>query len=137
MMLLLLSILLGICQSPTFYLIAMFGQYIYDGDGGRIGQTVTGSVYVEYSYFNDTSTGISRVLAELDSGENYIYGGRLLHKSGLNGSIFYHQDGLGGISAISDVYGAPLNIYEHKEIGICQIYRILRSLSFLQEMNLI
>ena len=92
-------------------------EYTYDGDGERIRQTVTGSVYAEYDYFNDTSTGLARVLTELNSQENYIYGGRLLYRINPEALFFYHQDGLGSISVVSDVYGDPLNSYEYDVFG--------------------
>ena len=71
----------------------------------------------EYTYFNDTSTGLTRVLTELNNQENYIYGGRLLYRTDPQGLFFYHQDGLGSTTVVSDVYGDPLNIYEYDVFG--------------------
>lgn len=96
-------------------------NYTYDGDGIRNGQSVSGSVYgndIEYIY--DFNAGLPRLLVEKDdSGKenNYIYAGRVFSRIGPEGQVFYHQDGLGSISVVSDVYGSPLNWYTYDAFG--------------------
>ncbi|OPX85112.1 RHS repeat-associated core domain-containing protein [Pelotomaculum sp. PtaB.Bin117] len=97
-------------------------QYTYDGDGNRLSQSVSGSVYGsdEYSYIYDINTGIPRLLVEKDdtgNTNNYTYAGRLLSRIDPAGIAYYHQDGLGSISVITDVYGNPLNRYTYDAFG--------------------
>jgi RHS repeat-associated protein len=84
--------------------------------------SVSGSVYGsdEYSYLYDINTGIPRLLLERDGVGNtndYLYAGRLLSRIGPEGMVYYHQDGLGSISVITDVYGNPLNHYTYDAFG--------------------
>lgn len=95
-------------------------EYTYDGDGNRLGQSVSGSVYANYEYIYNINTGIPRLLVEKDSTgntNNYIYAGRLLSRIDPAGTVYYHQDGLGSISVITDVYGNPLNRYAYDAFG--------------------
>ncbi|MCG9969970.1 hypothetical protein L9W92_18420, partial [Pelotomaculum terephthalicicum JT] len=99
-------------------------QYSYDGDGNRLSQSVSvsGSVYRsdEYSYIYDINTGIPRLLAEKDDTGNinsYTYAGRLLSRIDPVDTVYYHQDGLGSISVITDVYSNPLNRYTYDAFG--------------------
>jgi len=99
-------------------------QYTYDGDGNRLNQSVSvsGSVYGsdECSYIYDINTGIPRMLVEKDdtgNTNNYTYAGRLLSRIDPADTVYYHQDGLGSISIISDVYGNPLNRYTYDAFG--------------------
>ncbi|MCL6478057.1 MAG: SBBP repeat-containing protein [Peptococcaceae bacterium] len=95
-------------------------SYTYDGDGIRTGQSVSGSVYGTYEYIYDYNAGLPRLLVEKDNSgkeNNYIYAGRLYSRIGTEGQVFYHHDGLGSISVISDVYGNPLNHYTYDAFG--------------------
>jgi len=95
-------------------------HYTYDGDGNRTCMSVSGAVYGNYEYIYDINAGLPKLLVEKDSsGEenNYIYAGRILSGIGLAGQLFYHQDGLGSISVVSDVYGNPLNCYTYDAFG--------------------
>ncbi|MDI6907241.1 MAG: RHS repeat-associated core domain-containing protein, partial [Thermoanaerobacterales bacterium] len=95
--------------------------FSYDGDGNRVGMSVAGSVYAEYTYLNDPLGGIARVLVEEDelsgSGNSYFYAGRLIAREGPEGLIFYHPDALGSTSVISDVYATPLVHYTYDAFG--------------------
>ncbi len=83
---------------------------------------MSGSVYGsdEYRYIYDINTVIPRLLVEKDSAGNsndYLYDGRLFSLIGPEGNMYYHQDGLGSISVITDVYGNPLNRYTYDAFG--------------------
>ncbi|TEB10867.1 RHS repeat-associated core domain-containing protein [Pelotomaculum propionicicum] len=93
-------------------------QYSYDGDGNRLSQSVSGSVY-EYIY--DINTGIPRLLVENDGQggvNNYLYAGRLFSRIGNEDRVYYHQDGLGSISAITDIAANLLNRYTYDVFGL-------------------
>jgi RHS repeat-associated protein len=93
-------------------------QYTYDGDGNRLSQSVSGSVY-EYIY--DINTGIPRLLVEKDEQggvNNYLYSGRLFSRIANEDRIYYHQDGLGSISAITDIAANVLNRYTYDVFGL-------------------
>ena len=95
-------------------------HYTYDGDGNRIGQSVAGSVYGTYEYIYDINRGLPHLLVEKDGAGNinqYTYAGRVLSRTGPEGQIFYHQDGLGSIVLITDTNGEPLNRYEYDAFG--------------------
>ncbi|HBV98040.1 MAG: hypothetical protein JL50_00965 [Peptococcaceae bacterium BICA1-7] len=97
--------------------------YTYDGDGNRTGMSVSGSVYGATEYIYDINAGLPLLMVEKDNSgneNNYIYAGRLFSSSGPQGQLFYHQDGLGSISVISDVYGNPLNRYTYDAFGNIQ-----------------
>ncbi|MCL5058255.1 MAG: right-handed parallel beta-helix repeat-containing protein [Actinobacteria bacterium] len=94
--------------------------YTYDGDGNRTGMSVSGSVYGTAEYIYDINAGLPLLLVEKDNSGNqnsHIYAGRLFSSIGPEGQLFYHQDGLGSISVISDVYGNPLNSYTYDVFG--------------------
>lgn len=95
-------------------------HYTYDGDGNRIGQSVAGSVYGTFEYVYDINRGLPHLLVEKDGAGNinqYTYAGRVLSRTGPKGQIFYHQDGLGSITLITDTYGQALNRYEYDAFG--------------------
>ena len=95
-------------------------HYTYDGDGNRIGQSVAGSVYGRFEYIYDINRGLPHLLVEKDGAgniNNYLYAGRVLSRTGPEGQIFYHQDGLGSITLITDANGNPLNRYEYDAFG--------------------
>ncbi|WP_214659220.1 RHS repeat-associated core domain-containing protein [Candidatus Formimonas warabiya] len=97
-------------------------NYTYDGDGNLIKKTVTGSVYgdgEEYGYLYDYSAGLPRLLVEKAGDEtyNYIYAGRLYSRIGPDGTLYYHQDGLGSILAITDEAGDIKNKYKYDAFG--------------------
>lgn len=97
-------------------------HYTYDGDGNLIRKTVTDSVYgdqEEYQYLYDYSAGLPRLLVEKE-GENtynYVYAGRLYSRIGPDGTIYYHQDGLGSTLAVTDVAGTVKNRYKYDAFG--------------------
>ncbi len=95
-------------------------QYTYDGDGNRLTQTVTGAVYESYNYIYDINAGLPLLLAEIDSqgnANNYLYANGLYSRTSSGGMLFYHADGLGSVSVISNVYGEPLNRYTYDPFG--------------------
>jgi len=95
-------------------------QYTYDGDGNRLTQTVSGAVYRDYSYIYDINAGLPLLLAEIDSQgntNNYLYANGLYSRTGPEGMMFYHADGLGSVSVVSDVYGETLNRYTYDPFG--------------------
>ncbi|TCX51223.1 hypothetical protein C1I38_10595 [Dehalobacter sp. 12DCB1] len=92
-------------------------NYTYDGDSNRLTQTVTGQNPENYSYFNVPLGGLSKVLVELNSGENYIYGGRPLYRNFTSDTIFYHNDGLGSTLKVTDISGNILNSYKYDAYG--------------------
>lgn len=95
-------------------------QYTYDGDGNRLTQTVTGAVYESYNYIYDINAGLPLLLVEKDSQgntNNYLYANSLYGRIGTDGILFYHADGLGSVSVITDVYGEQLNRYTYDAFG--------------------
>ena len=75
---------------------------------------------MHHNYIYNINTGIPQLLVEMDSignTNNYLYAGRLFSRIGNGGSIYYHQDGLGSISVITDVYGQTLNRYTYDAFG--------------------
>ena len=96
-------------------------NYIYDGDGNLIGKTITtGTTTETYDYIHDYSAGLPRVLVEKKNGTeifDYFYLGRLYARKGSKGTIYYHQDGLGSILAITDASGNVLNKYAYDAFG--------------------
>lgn len=74
----------------------------------------------EYNYIYDINTGIPQLLVEMDSvgnENNYFYAVRLYSSSGSKGTLYYHQDGLGSITAITDINGQSLNQYSYDAFG--------------------
>ncbi|MDD4048998.1 MAG: hypothetical protein PHI90_09320 [Clostridia bacterium] len=96
-------------------------NYTYDGDGTLIKKTITGSVNETYEYLYDYTAGLPRLLVEKKSDGttyNYLYaGGRLYGRKSNNGTVYYHQDGLGSTVAITNSTGAVLNEYTYDVFG--------------------
>ncbi len=95
--------------------------YTYDGDGNLISKTITEGINTDtYEYFYDYSAGLPRLLVETKNSTevtNYLYAGRLYAKKTTTGTVYYHQDGLGSILAITDQTGTILNKYEYDVYG--------------------
>ncbi|MDD4049160.1 MAG: hypothetical protein PHI90_10195, partial [Clostridia bacterium] len=73
-------------------------------------KTITGSVNETYEYLYDYTAVLPRLLVEKKSDGtiyNYLYaGGRLYGRESNNeGTVYYHQDGLGSTVAITDTNG--------------------------------
>jgi len=97
-------------------------SYIYDGDGTLVQKTVTnGTESMNYEYFYDYTAGLPRLLVEKKSdGTNYNYhyfGGKLYGRTGPEGTVYYHHDGLGSVVAITDANGNILNEYAYEVFG--------------------
>ncbi len=95
-------------------------SYTYDGDGNRLTQTVSGAVYGSYNYIYDINAGLPLLLAEIDSqgnANNYLYANGLYSRTGPGGMLFFHADGIGSVSVVSDVYGTPINRYTYDPFG--------------------
>jgi len=96
--------------------------YTYDGDGTLVKKTVTsGSANMTYEYFYDYTAGLPRLLVEKGSdGTNYNYlyfGGMLYGRTGSEGTVYYHHDGLGSVVAITNANGNILNEYTYEAFG--------------------
>jgi RHS repeat-associated protein len=100
--------------------------YTYDGDGTLIKKTITtGATTETYEYLYDYTAGLPRLLVEKkNDGTTYDYlyaGGRLYGRKGPEGTVYYHQDGLGSTIAITDASGNILNKYDYAPFGEPQI----------------
>ena len=75
---------------------------------------------LNHNYIYDINAGLPLLLVEKDSQENinnYLYAIGLYGRTGPEGMVFYHADGLGSVSVVSDVYCEPLNRYIYDPFG--------------------
>jgi RHS repeat-associated protein len=94
-------------------------QYQYDGLGNRLARTVNGATT---KYIVDPNGLLSKVLAETDGAGNvaayYVYGLGLISKVTATGqTYFYHYDGLGSTTAMTDSTGSTVNTYAYDAFG--------------------
>jgi RHS repeat-associated protein len=92
-------------------------QFVYDGDGARVGKTVNG---VATTYIQDPMTTQSKMLAQTTTGQTsmFIYGSDLLVWLDPTGEpVFYHADGLGSIRALSNLGGQLTDVYSYDSFG--------------------
>jgi RHS repeat-associated protein len=90
--------------------------YQYDGDGNRIAQQVAAGTY---SYVNDTAELLPVVLNENgpDGNINYLYGNALISETSPAFQYYYHFDGLGSTSGVTDPTGAEKESYAYDPWG--------------------
>jgi RHS repeat-associated protein len=94
-------------------------QYQYDALGNRIARTVNGATT---KYIVDPNGMLSKLLTETDGAGNtaayYVYGLGLISKVMPTGqTYFYHYDGLGSTTALSDSAGNVVNKYAYDPFG--------------------
>ena len=92
--------------------------YEYDADGIRTGSAADSS---GTSYLVDKNRPYAQVLEERDEGGSlivsYVYGGDLISQN-RNGSVsYYHYDGLGSVTALSDEAGNVTDSYVYGAFG--------------------
>lgn len=94
-------------------------QYQYDAKGNRIGRVVNGTTT---KFIVDPNASLSRLLAETDSAgaivAYYVYGRGLISKIAPSGqAYFFHFDGLGSTTAMTDSSGSVVNKYAYEPFG--------------------
>jgi RHS repeat-associated protein len=94
-------------------------QYQYDGLGNRIRRTINGTVT---KYVVDPRGSLSHILGETDSSGTftayYVYGLGLISKITPSGqAFFYHYDGLGNTTALTDSAASVVNRYTYDSFG--------------------
>ena len=94
-------------------------QYQYDGFGNRISRTVNGTTT---KYVQDPNGTLSHLIAETDNAGSvisyYVYGMGLVSKITPAGqSYFYHFDGSGNTTAMTDSSGNLVNSYAYEPFG--------------------
>jgi len=91
-------------------------SYSYNGDGVRIGRTVSGTAT---SYLQDLAAGLPQVMSETSSGNTlqYVVGSDLIAQ--VNGSTpsYYHADGLGSTRAMTDGREQETDQYTYDAFG--------------------
>lgn len=102
--------------------------YEYDGDGNKVGQTITRKRRTEFfSFINDVATALPVILAENGSEAevNYVYGLGLISQAGEKlgkkknkpFEFFYHFDGLGSVGNLTDRKGRRKERYDYDAWG--------------------
>ena len=96
----------------TFTNPASSATYAYDGQGRRISKTVNGST-TSYIYDNDElireQTGSSVI--------SYIHGSRIDEIISDSRGYYYHYDGLGSVTNLTNTTGAQVNSYNYEAFG--------------------
>ena len=92
--------------------------YEYDADGIRVSSSADGA---DTSYLADRNWPYAQVLEERDESSSlvvsYVYGGDLISQN-RNGSVsYYHYDGLGSVTALSDEAGNVTDSYVYDAFG--------------------
>src|SRR5205807_3292223 len=89
-------------------------SYVYDGDGRRMGKTVSGT---PESYVWDQAEGLPLILQ--DGRTDYVTGLGGLPLEQVSGTTvnYYHQDQLGSTRAISNALGVAVASYTYDVYG--------------------
>ncbi|HEY9621936.1 MAG TPA: putative Ig domain-containing protein [Crinalium sp.] len=92
-------------------------SYEYDAEGIRVSSTANG----EKTYFLlDKNRDYAQVLEEYVSGNRtvfYVYGHDLISQERASGTSYYHVDGLGSTSALTDANGLVTDTYTYTAFG--------------------
>lgn len=94
-----------------------FVSYEYDSEGIRVSKTVSGETK---EYLIDNNRLNSQVLEEYSGDDllvSYIYGQDLISQERENNRYFYHIDGLGSITSLTDKNGQGFNEYSYDAFG--------------------
>ena len=95
---------------------------IYDGDGNRVSQTVSGTT-TTFLIDDLNPSGYPQVVEELVSGvvqRTYTYGRGLISQTQVSGSpatSFYGDDGLGSVRHLTNTAGTKTNTYDYNAFG--------------------
>ncbi len=98
-------------------------EHDYDGNGNRVRTRVTpvGGATEVTDYLVDTSSSLSQVIAESDSGGSvtayYVRGNELLAALRPAGTRFFHADGLGSVRRLTDEAGLVTDTYDYSAFG--------------------
>ncbi len=104
-------------------------EYVYDGDGVRVGYSVDG---VSTSYLQDLGSGMAIVLRELTGTTtiDYLYGIDLIaQKAGMN-KLYMLTDGLGSTRLLTDSAGSISARYSYDAFGLERSYAGVNSTGF-------
>ncbi|WP_342596900.1 RHS repeat-associated core domain-containing protein [Cyanobacterium aponinum UTEX 3222] len=93
-------------------------EYQYDTDGTRVSENVAGT---EKRFLVDTNRQYAQVIEEYDVNgiveAKYVYGHDLISQERQGQYSFYHVDGLGSTTALSDETGAVTDQYIYDAFG--------------------
>jgi RHS repeat-associated protein len=90
------------------------GSYVYNGDGLRTSRTI-GATTTTFAWGN--ATGMPVILRD-SAGNRYLYGLDLISVSdSSNKKFYYHTDGLGSTTAMTNATGAVQNTYQYDGYG--------------------
>jgi RHS repeat-associated protein len=96
-------------------------HFAYDGDGNRIGESVTRDNKTESTqYLWNVNTGLPQILTESDGKESalYTYGLQRISTTDPRGEQTYYQyDGLGSVRSLSDSRGNTEATYSYDAFG--------------------
>jgi RHS repeat-associated protein len=94
------------------------GTYVYNGDGLRTSRTIGGTART-FAWGN--ATGMPVILRD-SAGNRYLYGLDLISLSdSANKKFYYHTDGLGSTTAITDSTGAVKKTYQYDVFGAIRV----------------
>jgi RHS repeat-associated protein len=97
--------------------------YSYDGEGKRLGATTTpqGQLPTEVNYKWDTAFALPEVAIEEDASgsvlRRYIYGHEAISMTADGADYYYHYDGLGSVTGVTDANGLPQWSYSYYPFG--------------------
>jgi RHS repeat-associated protein len=96
-------------------------RFTYDGDGNRIGKSVTRLSKTDSTqYLWDINHGLPQVLTESDGKDTalYTYGlGRISMADPRKGQMYYQYDGLGSVRGLTDRKGMTKGLYAYDAFG--------------------
>jgi RHS repeat-associated protein len=96
-------------------------RYTYDGDGNRIGKSVTLNKRTDSTqYLWDINHGLPQVLTESDGKGTalFTYGlGRISMADPRQGQIYYQYDGQGSVRSLTDRKGMTRGLYAYDAFG--------------------
>ena len=102
-------------------------SYVYDGDGIRVGKTLTdgtNTTITRYLTDGNNPTGYVQTVEELNGGyvvqKRYVYGLDLISQTdvvGSNGTQYYGYDGTGSTRLLTDSTGSVVQSYDYDAFG--------------------
>jgi RHS repeat-associated protein len=99
----------------------MVYRYTYDGDGNRIGKSVTLNKRTDSTqYLWDVNRGLPQVLTDSDAKGTAIYSyglGRISMADPRKGQMYYQYDGLGSVRSLTDRKGVTKGLYAYDAFG--------------------
>jgi len=96
-------------------------SYTYDGDGGRVGHSSGPAAADQVNYTWDVNAPLPELISESDGDDTlrrrYIHGKDLISMSTGAADFYYHHDGLGSVTNVTDGTGLPQWAYSYEPFG--------------------